>query len=86
MGELASGTQKEHAQIHATSVPITKAVPAAAKKKLSYLDSREFSTMEGRITEAERVLAAARARLEDRTLAATRNASRTVIARGAVCA
>jgi ABC transport system ATP-binding/permease protein len=49
----------------ATSVPITKAVPAAAKKKLSYLDSREFSTMEGRITEAERVLAAARARLED---------------------
>jgi ATP-binding cassette subfamily F protein uup len=49
----------------APSVPITKAAPAAAKKKLSYLDSREFSTIEGRITEAERVLAAARALLED---------------------
>jgi ATP-binding cassette subfamily F protein uup len=49
----------------ATSVPITKAAPAPAKKKLSYLDSREFSTIENRITESERVLAAARARLED---------------------
>src|SRR5438270_4682018 len=49
----------------APSVPITKAAPVAAKKKLSYLDSREFSTIEGRITEAERVLAAARALLED---------------------
>jgi ATP-binding cassette subfamily F protein uup len=49
----------------ATSVPITKAAPTPAKKKLSYLDSREFSTIEDRITESERVLAAARTRLED---------------------
>jgi ABC transport system ATP-binding/permease protein len=49
----------------ATSAPIDKAAPAAAKKKLSYLESREFSTIEGRIAEAERVLAAASASLED---------------------
>jgi ATP-binding cassette subfamily F protein uup len=53
----------------ATSAPIAKAAPAAAKKKLSYLDSREFSTIEGRIAEAERALAAARARLEDAQVA-----------------
>ena len=49
----------------ATSVPIAKAASAAPKKKLSYLDSREFSTIEHRIAESERVLTAARARLED---------------------
>jgi ATP-binding cassette subfamily F protein uup len=32
---------------------------------LSYLDSREFSTIEGRIHDAERTLAARHARLED---------------------
>jgi ATP-binding cassette subfamily F protein uup len=49
----------------AASLPIAKSASATAKKKLSYLDSREFSTIEGRIAEAERVLAAARAGLED---------------------
>ena len=44
-------------------------VKSALKKKLSYLDSREFSTIEGRIAEAERVLAEARARLEDPEIA-----------------
>jgi len=47
------------------SAGIAKAAPAVAKKKLSYLDSREFSTIEGRIAEAERVLSASRALLED---------------------
>ncbi len=35
------------------------------KKKLSYLDSRDFETIEDRITEAESILAAKRALLED---------------------
>jgi len=47
------------------SASIVRAAPATVKKKLSYLDSREFSTIEGRITEAERALTAARALLED---------------------
>ncbi|MGI8960000.1 MAG: ABC-F family ATP-binding cassette domain-containing protein [Bryobacteraceae bacterium] len=57
--------KKSKPKFAATSVSITKADRAAAKKKLSYLDSREYSTIEGRITEAEQVLAAARALLED---------------------
>jgi ATP-binding cassette subfamily F protein uup len=47
------------------SASIVKPAPATVKKKLSYLDSREFSTIEGRIAEAERALTAARALLED---------------------
>jgi ATP-binding cassette subfamily F protein uup len=38
---------------------------SAAKKKLSYLDSREFEGIEQRIAEAERLLEAKRASLED---------------------
>ena len=57
--------KKSKTKSAATSLPIAKTASAVAKKKLSYLDSREFSTIEGRIAEAERVLAAARARLED---------------------
>jgi ABC transport system ATP-binding/permease protein len=43
--------------------PETRTAPA--KKKLSYLDSRDFETIEDRITEAENILAAKRALLED---------------------
>ena len=46
-------------------LPAAKTALRPPQKKLSYLDSREFSTIEGRIGDAERVLAAARARLED---------------------
>jgi len=46
-------------------LPAAKTAPRPHQKKLSYLDSREFSTIEGRIGDAERVLVAARARLED---------------------
>ena len=41
------------------------APPAAAKRKLSYLEAREFATMEKRIADAERELGALRAALED---------------------
>jgi ABC transport system ATP-binding/permease protein len=40
-------------------------VPSPPKKKLSYLDSRDFETIEHRITEAERALNAKQALLED---------------------
>jgi ATP-binding cassette subfamily F protein uup len=39
--------------------------PSSAKKKLSYLDSREFETIEQRIAEAEQAVEAKRAALED---------------------
>jgi ABC transport system ATP-binding/permease protein len=57
--------QTERKKSKPKSATIAKTAPAVAKKKLSYLDSREFSTIEGRIAEAERTLTAARALLED---------------------
>jgi ATP-binding cassette subfamily F protein uup len=47
----------------ATITPTT--TPDAPRKKLSYLDSREFSTIETRIAEAEALLAERRSALED---------------------
>jgi ABC transport system ATP-binding/permease protein len=41
------------------------APPAAAKRKLSYLEAREFAAMEARIAEAEQELGGLRATLED---------------------
>jgi ATP-binding cassette subfamily F protein uup len=56
--------QADRKKSKSKSAVIAKTAPAA-KKKLSYLDSREFSTIEGRIAEAERALTAVRAQLED---------------------
>jgi ATP-binding cassette subfamily F protein uup len=38
---------------------------APARKKLSYLDNRDYQTIEDRIAEAEQALAEKRAKLED---------------------
>jgi ABC transport system ATP-binding/permease protein len=43
-----------------------------AKKKLSYTEAREFATIEGRIHEAEQILQAKRAALEDPTVTSDR--------------
>jgi len=43
--------------------------PQPAKKKLSYLEAREFATIEDRIEEAELQLAAARSKVEDPAIA-----------------
>jgi ABC transport system ATP-binding/permease protein len=45
------------------------AVRAASKKKLSYLEAREFATIEERVAEAERVLQEKRDALEDPAIA-----------------
>jgi ATP-binding cassette subfamily F protein uup len=45
--------------------PADGAPPATAKKKLSYLEAREFATIETRIAEAEQELGVLRATLED---------------------
>jgi ATP-binding cassette subfamily F protein uup len=47
------------------SVPSESARPAPGRKKLSYLDAREYDTIEQRVAEAEHVLQAKRERLED---------------------
>jgi ATP-binding cassette subfamily F protein uup len=46
--------------------------PAASKKKLSYAEAREFSSMESRIGEAEQLLQAKRAALEDSAVTSDR--------------
>jgi ATP-binding cassette subfamily F protein uup len=48
------------------------ATPAAAKKKLSYAEAREFSSIESRIGEAEQLLQAKRAALEDSAVTSDR--------------
>jgi ABC transport system ATP-binding/permease protein len=50
-------------QVRIAGTSQTRSVPS--KKKLSYLDSRDFETIEDRITEAERVLTDKRKQLED---------------------
>jgi ATP-binding cassette subfamily F protein uup len=57
--------QAERKRAKPKPAPAVKTAPPVVKKKLSYLDSREFASIEGRIAEAERRLAAARALLED---------------------
>ncbi|HEV8046683.1 MAG TPA: ABC-F family ATP-binding cassette domain-containing protein [Terriglobales bacterium] len=47
----------------------THAEPSAAKKKLSYLEAREYATIEQRVAEAEQVLQEKRAQLEDPAIA-----------------
>jgi ATP-binding cassette subfamily F protein uup len=49
-------------------VPPDGAPPASAKRKLSYLEAREFATLEPKIAEAERELGALRKTLEDPAL------------------
>jgi ATP-binding cassette subfamily F protein uup len=52
------------------SAPETpRTAPAPAKKKLSYIEAREFATIEERIAEAEQQLKAKRAALEDPSIA-----------------
>ncbi|HTV04278.1 MAG TPA: ABC-F family ATP-binding cassette domain-containing protein [Acidobacteriaceae bacterium] len=48
---------------------VTPAQPTVAKKKLSYLEAREWATLEERVAEAEDALQRARAVLEDPTVA-----------------
>jgi ATP-binding cassette subfamily F protein uup len=47
------------------AAPKPDKIGASAKKKLSYLDSRDFETIEERISQAEQTLAAKQALLED---------------------
>ena len=45
--------------------PARKSAPSTAKKKLSYLEAREYATIEQRIAEAERVLNEKQSQLDD---------------------
>ena len=58
-------------EMKAAARPVTTTTPraAAAKKKLSYLEAREFAELEDRIADAEQLLRDRRAALEDPAIA-----------------
>jgi ATP-binding cassette subfamily F protein uup len=59
-------TQRARSEKTATAPSQNGATPAApTKKKLSYLEAREYSTIEQRVEEAEQLVQAKRAELED---------------------
>ncbi|MBZ5594926.1 MAG: ABC-F family ATP-binding cassette domain-containing protein [Acidobacteriia bacterium] len=57
--------QAERKQPKPRAAPTPEAEAPSRKKKLSYLDTREYESMETRIAQAEEILAAKRAALED---------------------
>jgi ATP-binding cassette subfamily F protein uup len=71
--ELWQDERKQSAKVMPHAASRAKAqdtpAPAALKKKLSYLEAREFATIEDRVAEAERVLQAKRDALEDPAIA-----------------
>jgi ATP-binding cassette subfamily F protein uup len=52
-----------------SQVPGTTTAAAPARKKLAYLEAREYATMEQRVAEAEEILQSKRVQLEDPTIA-----------------
>jgi len=59
---------------------VAPAEPANKKKKLSYLESREFATIEQKVEESDARLAAARARVEDPAIASDAAALQAALA------
>jgi ABC transport system ATP-binding/permease protein len=69
--ELWQEERRQSARVmpHAASRTKDSAAPAISKKKLSYLEAREFATIEDRVHQAEQVLQAKREALEDPAIA-----------------
>ena len=67
---MEQGRQEQKAKVAAITTPIvSEEKKAPSKKKLSYLDSRDYQTIEDRIADAEKILAVKRERLEDPAVA-----------------
>ena len=70
--EARQAESKQSTQTQARTAPeaaASKEPAAPARKKLSYIEAREYSGLEQRIAEAEQVLRTKRAELEDPTIA-----------------
>ena len=63
--QQAKAARNITAEAPRSALAADNAPPPAAKKKLSYLEAREFATMENRIAETEQKLSALRAAMED---------------------
>jgi ATP-binding cassette subfamily F protein uup len=66
-------SQQESTIVDATTPPKTVPMPSSgqsnAKRKLSYLEAREFAGLEERLTQAEEILRASQASLQDPAIA-----------------
>ncbi|MGD0989216.1 MAG: ABC-F family ATP-binding cassette domain-containing protein [Candidatus Sulfotelmatobacter sp.] len=60
---------RNQAELSSRLIPGSNAAPAQARKKLSYLEAREYVSIEQRIADAEQSLQSKRAALEDPTIA-----------------
>jgi ATP-binding cassette subfamily F protein uup len=79
--ELWQDERRQSARImpHAASrAKAQEASPSPSKKRLSYLEAREFATIEDRVSEAERILQTKREALEDPAIAS--DAARLLLA------
>jgi ATP-binding cassette subfamily F protein uup len=68
----AERKEPEKVRVGGNEVPRTGSAaqqPAPARRKLAYLEAREYATIEQRIAQAEQVLQAKRAQLEDPAIA-----------------
>jgi ATP-binding cassette subfamily F protein uup len=63
--QLAKATSNSASGARAERVAVNDSPPAVVKRKLSYLEAREFATIEASIAKAEQELQAKRAALED---------------------
>ncbi|MBL8173941.1 MAG: ABC-F family ATP-binding cassette domain-containing protein [Bryobacterales bacterium] len=63
--EWQAGQKKPKATPAPAPAAATQSAPTPSKKKLSYLEAREYETIEQRIAEAEQALEGARAKLQD---------------------
>ena len=66
--QQAKGSQRVAEEAPRASAPRDSAPPTGGKKKLSYLEVREFATLEQRIAQAEKELGILRVALEDPTM------------------
>jgi ATP-binding cassette subfamily F protein uup len=68
-GRESEKPRSNGSQVPDSHSPCTTAAAAPARKKLAYLEAREYATMEQRVAEAEEILQARRVQLEDPAIA-----------------
>lgn len=76
---IQAETAKTAKAIETETVPLSQSVPSS-KKKLSYMEAREFATIEQRVEESDARLAAARARVEQPEIASNAPALQEALA------
>jgi ATP-binding cassette subfamily F protein uup len=80
IGDEAAFRAQTSTTVQASAESAAAPEQASKKKKLSYLEAREFATIEQRVEESDARLAAARARVEDPAIASDAAALQAALA------